>query len=133
MEFTDPKGHAPPMHVHEAEDEIWIVLDGEITFFVGDDRYDLHAGAVAHGPRGVPLSSQRQPAPPADPTRHPSGRTAAGAIPAPAAEFRPWPPQRSPAPAVERGLQRRRAPGGRHRRGGRTGRARPRQPHQDVE
>ncbi|MEU7860583.1 cupin domain-containing protein [Nonomuraea sp. NPDC049141] len=41
MEFTDPKGHAPPLHVHEAEDEIWIVLDGEITFFVGDDRYDL--------------------------------------------------------------------------------------------
>ncbi|MEV5499349.1 cupin domain-containing protein [Nonomuraea fuscirosea] len=56
MEFTDPKGHAPPLHVHEAEDEIWIVLDGEITFFVGDERHDLHAGAVAHGPRGVPHS-----------------------------------------------------------------------------
>ncbi|MEU5868907.1 MULTISPECIES: cupin domain-containing protein [unclassified Nonomuraea] len=56
MEFTDPEGHAPPLHVHEAEDEIWIVLDGEITFFVGDDRHDLHAGAVAHGPRGVPHS-----------------------------------------------------------------------------
>ncbi|WP_433519291.1 cupin domain-containing protein [Nonomuraea sp. CA-143628] len=56
MEFTDPQGHAPPLHVHEAEEEIWIVLDGEITFFVGDDRYDLHAGAVAHGPRGVPHS-----------------------------------------------------------------------------
>jgi len=56
MEFTDPEGHAPPLHVHEGEDEIWIVLDGEITFFVGDDRYDLQAGAVAHGPRGVPHS-----------------------------------------------------------------------------
>ncbi|MGV9386108.1 cupin domain-containing protein [Nonomuraea sp. NPDC003707] len=56
MEFTDPKGHAPPLHVHDAEDEIWIVLDGEITFFVGDDRHDLHAGAIAHGPRGVPHS-----------------------------------------------------------------------------
>ncbi|GII78962.1 cupin [Sphaerisporangium rufum] len=56
MEFTDSKGHAPPLHVHEAEDEIWIVLDGEVTFFIGDDRHDLHAGAVAHGPRGVPHS-----------------------------------------------------------------------------
>ncbi|MBE1585408.1 cupin domain-containing protein [Nonomuraea angiospora] len=56
MEFTDSKGQAPPLHVHEAEDEIWIVLDGEITFFVGDDRRDLHAGAVAYGPRGVPHS-----------------------------------------------------------------------------
>jgi quercetin dioxygenase-like cupin family protein len=53
MEFTDPSGHAPPMHVHEDEEEVWIVLDGKVTFFVGDQRFDLTPGQAAHGPRGV--------------------------------------------------------------------------------
>ncbi|MER6808916.1 cupin domain-containing protein [Spirillospora sp. NPDC000708] len=53
MEFTDSAGHAPPLHVHEDEEEIWIVLDGRVSFFVGDERFDLEPGQVAHGPRGV--------------------------------------------------------------------------------
>ncbi|GAA1993174.1 cupin domain-containing protein [Catenulispora subtropica] len=56
MEFLDTAGHAPPSHVHEDEDEVWIVLDGEVSFFVADKRLDLHAGQIAHGPRGVPHS-----------------------------------------------------------------------------
>ncbi|MFF3562016.1 cupin domain-containing protein [Streptomyces sp. NPDC002574] len=56
MEFSDPIGHAPPHHVHENEEELWFVLDGEVSFFVGDERHDLIAGQVAHGPRGVPHS-----------------------------------------------------------------------------
>ena len=36
--------------------EFIIVLDGEISFFVGDARYDLQGGQVAYGPRGVPHS-----------------------------------------------------------------------------
>ena len=54
MEFQDPIGHATPLHVHGGEDEVWIVLDGEISFFVGDERYDLEPGPAAFGPRGVP-------------------------------------------------------------------------------
>jgi len=54
VEFADPRDHATPLHIHEAEDEVWIVLAGEISFYVGDDRIDLQAGQVAHGPRGVP-------------------------------------------------------------------------------
>ncbi|MFI5960016.1 cupin domain-containing protein [Cryptosporangium sp. NPDC051539] len=54
MEFTDPENHAPPLHVHDGEDEVWTVLDGEISFFVGDHRYDLTPGEVAFGPRSVP-------------------------------------------------------------------------------
>ena len=54
MEFQDPIGHATPLHVHGGEDEVWIVLDGEISFFVGDERYDLEPGQAAFGPRGVP-------------------------------------------------------------------------------
>lgn len=56
MEFSDPAGHAPPHHVHENEDEVWFVLDGEVTLFVGDQRHDLIPGQVAYGPRGVPHS-----------------------------------------------------------------------------
>ncbi|GAB6903344.1 cupin domain-containing protein [Kineosporia succinea] len=54
VEFADPRDHATPLHIHEAEDEVWVVLEGEISFHVGDDRLDLRAGQVAHGPRGVP-------------------------------------------------------------------------------
>lgn len=56
MEFADPIGHAPPLHTHENEEELWFVLDGEVSFFVGDQRHDLIPGQVAHGPRGVPHS-----------------------------------------------------------------------------
>ncbi|MFD1277824.1 cupin domain-containing protein [Streptomyces kaempferi] len=56
MEFADPIGHAPPHHIHEDEEEVWFVLDGEVTFFVGDQRHDLVPGQVAYGPRGVPHS-----------------------------------------------------------------------------
>jgi quercetin dioxygenase-like cupin family protein len=54
MEFKDVEGHAPPLHIHEGEEEVWTVLEGEISFFVGDDRFDLQPGSVAYGPRGVP-------------------------------------------------------------------------------
>ena len=53
LEFTDSAGHAPPLHVHENEEEVWIVLDGKIRFFVGDQKFDLEPGQVAYGPRGV--------------------------------------------------------------------------------
>ncbi|MFC5200380.1 cupin domain-containing protein [Streptomyces kaempferi] len=56
MEFADPIGHGPPHHVHEDEETVWFVLDGEVTFFVGDQRHDLVPGQVAYGPRGVPHS-----------------------------------------------------------------------------
>jgi mannose-6-phosphate isomerase-like protein (cupin superfamily) len=54
MEFNDVQGQAPPLHIHDGEDEVWTVLEGEISFFVGSDRFDLQPGAVALGPRGVP-------------------------------------------------------------------------------
>ncbi|MPY36938.1 cupin domain-containing protein [Streptomyces adustus] len=56
MEFVHAVGHGPPHHVHEDEDAVWFVLEGEVAFFVGDRRHDLVAGQVAYGPRGVPHS-----------------------------------------------------------------------------
>ncbi|MEU3464716.1 cupin domain-containing protein [Streptomyces sp. NPDC006733] len=56
LEFFDTAGHAPPHHLHADEDELWTVLDGEVSFFVGDQRLDLQAGQIAFGPRGTPHS-----------------------------------------------------------------------------
>lgn len=53
-ESTAPKGSGPPLHVHEHEDEACYVLDGAITFFVGDDVIPATTGTFVYLPRGVP-------------------------------------------------------------------------------
>ena len=47
-----PKGSAPPRHRHTREDEAWLVLDGEVTFFLDDDRFLATPGTWVFGPRG---------------------------------------------------------------------------------
>jgi quercetin dioxygenase-like cupin family protein len=47
-----PKGSAPPVHRHTREDEAWIVLDGEVTFFVEDEQHTAGPGTYVFGPRG---------------------------------------------------------------------------------
>jgi len=54
VELTAPKGHMPPLHAHYNEDETFVVLDGEITLYVGGDTVRLAPGETALGPRGVP-------------------------------------------------------------------------------
>lgn len=46
----------PPTHVHDREDEIFIVLDGEITFDVAGRRFSRGPMGTAFLPRGVPHS-----------------------------------------------------------------------------
>jgi len=48
-----------PLHVHENEDELFYVLEGEHVFQVGDQ--DLHAGPgeLVFAPRGVPHAQRR--------------------------------------------------------------------------
>lgn len=41
----------PPLHRRD-EDETYRVLDGEVTFFVGDDVFTASAGEVVVAPRG---------------------------------------------------------------------------------
>lgn len=47
-----PQGSAPPVHRHTHEDEAWIVLDGEVTFFLDDDEHLCGPGSYIFGPRG---------------------------------------------------------------------------------
>ena len=54
VEITVRAGEGSPWHVHPDEDEWFYVLDGEITFYVGDTRLFLTAGSFAFGPKGVP-------------------------------------------------------------------------------
>ena len=44
----------PPMHVHHREDEAWYILDGKMTFYVGDEIVEATAGCFAFAPRGIP-------------------------------------------------------------------------------
>ncbi len=50
----DAPGFGPPYHVHELEDETFMVLDGELIVIVDGMRYDLKPGDVAFAPRNVP-------------------------------------------------------------------------------
>jgi mannose-6-phosphate isomerase-like protein (cupin superfamily) len=48
-----------PLHVHEREDELFHVLEGEHVFRVGDEEFLLGPGGVAFGPRGIPHAQRR--------------------------------------------------------------------------
>jgi quercetin dioxygenase-like cupin family protein len=50
----DPRGTAPPLHVHHHEDETFYVLDGELSVIVDGQEQRLSTGDYAVVPRGVP-------------------------------------------------------------------------------
>src|SRR5262245_46923823 len=54
VEITAPPGDQAPLHVHHREDEGFWVLDGDVTFQVGDTTIEAHAGDYAFGPRDIP-------------------------------------------------------------------------------
>jgi mannose-6-phosphate isomerase-like protein (cupin superfamily) len=58
VEFSAPRGFGPPLHVHHGEDEVMIVLDGEVAFRSGDDEQVATAGATVYLPHGVPHTFQ---------------------------------------------------------------------------
>ncbi|MFV8311968.1 cupin domain-containing protein [Mycobacteroides chelonae] len=70
---------APPLHVHSREDEFWIVLSGEVKFWVGGRTLQecstlvAGAGSVVFGPRNIPHTFQ---------TYTPSALVMGGASPA---------------------------------------------------
>jgi mannose-6-phosphate isomerase-like protein (cupin superfamily) len=48
-----------PPHVHEHEDELFFVIEGEHVFQVGDDAFHVGPSALVFAPRGVPHSQRR--------------------------------------------------------------------------
>ncbi|MGW0737803.1 quercetin 2,3-dioxygenase [Streptomyces sp. NPDC002851] len=53
-EQISDKGYASPLHRHTREDELFIVLDGELTVGVGDKTLETGPGAMAYAPRHLP-------------------------------------------------------------------------------
>ncbi len=54
LEIVAPPDLSVPRHVHNAEDEVFVMLEGEATFRVGDRAICARAGDTLFGPRGVP-------------------------------------------------------------------------------
>src|SRR5688500_18802135 len=48
-----------PLHVHEREDELFYVLEGEHLFQVGEREHRAGPGELVFAPRGVPHSQRR--------------------------------------------------------------------------
>lgn len=48
------RGDASPVHVHRHDDEVFLLLDGAMTVWVGDQRHELSPGAIAFLPRNIP-------------------------------------------------------------------------------
>ena len=55
-----PPGGGPPPHVHSREEESFYILEGEITFTVGDERIVAKAGLFANMPVGTPHSFKNE-------------------------------------------------------------------------
>jgi len=51
VEQLCPRGFAPPIHTHSKEAEAFYVLDGELTFVLGDERVPVSPGSFVYVPR----------------------------------------------------------------------------------
>jgi quercetin dioxygenase-like cupin family protein len=56
MEQTTRKGNIPPRHIHHREDESFYVIEGEMTFSIGDRTINAKPGTLVFAPRGIPHS-----------------------------------------------------------------------------
>jgi quercetin dioxygenase-like cupin family protein len=54
FEATEPPGGGPPLHTHANEEEFFLVLEGEMSFYVGGRVITAGPGGTAFIPRGVP-------------------------------------------------------------------------------
>ena len=54
VEMAEPPGAEAPLHVHHREDEAFWILEGDVTFQVGDATIEAAAGDYLFGPRDIP-------------------------------------------------------------------------------
>ncbi len=55
-----PPGGGPPPHVHSREQEVFYILEGEITFQIGDRKLVAGPGMFANMPIGTPHSFKNE-------------------------------------------------------------------------
>jgi mannose-6-phosphate isomerase-like protein (cupin superfamily) len=56
VEILAPDGYGSVLHVHHQEDEGFWILEGELTFYVGDQTINAHPGSFLFGPKDIPHS-----------------------------------------------------------------------------
>jgi quercetin dioxygenase-like cupin family protein len=54
IEVLLPSNLEVPLHIHDREDEVFHVLEGRISYRIGDSRFDATAGHTLFGPKGIP-------------------------------------------------------------------------------
>jgi quercetin dioxygenase-like cupin family protein len=54
MLFEDEQGASNPWHMHEREDETFVVLEGRLRVWCGEDVFEVGKGDTAILPRGIP-------------------------------------------------------------------------------
>jgi quercetin dioxygenase-like cupin family protein len=54
LEVLEPQGARAPFHLHSKEDEAFYVLEGEVTFRIGDETIQARPGSFVFGPKDVP-------------------------------------------------------------------------------
>jgi mannose-6-phosphate isomerase-like protein (cupin superfamily) len=58
LEGLADKHMAVPLHAHSREIEVWYVLEGEITFTIGNEQKTVGPGSFAYIPRNTPHTFQ---------------------------------------------------------------------------
>jgi mannose-6-phosphate isomerase-like protein (cupin superfamily) len=53
MEIVSPPDSGPIPHTHDDAEEAFYVLDGDLTFHVGDESFEVSTGDFVHVPRGT--------------------------------------------------------------------------------
>ena len=56
IEQNNEPGVGIPPHVHENEDEVFQVLEGQVEMSIGDEKTTLTAGDIIFCPKGIPHS-----------------------------------------------------------------------------
>ncbi len=54
VEVLEPQGARAPLHLHRKEDEAFFVLEGEVTFHIGEETIRARPGSFVFGPKDVP-------------------------------------------------------------------------------
>ena len=54
VEVLGAEGEEAPLHVHHREDEAFWIIEGELTFQVGEETIKASPGSYLYGPKDVP-------------------------------------------------------------------------------
>jgi quercetin dioxygenase-like cupin family protein len=54
VEILEPEGAKAPLHLHRKEDEAFYVLEGEMTFHIGEQKITARPGSFVFGPKDIP-------------------------------------------------------------------------------